>query len=317
MTNASDTISASDVEKYGYCPLSWWLSLKSDVKSQELKKGIEKHKAIAGDIHRIQMDERVSKETETIVMWFAISATVISLVGVSFLFPQGTESETYMSNILAFISLIWLLASTFFLYRAERVATPSARMVYERIILIFAIVAVLIAVNSITFLKLDRQLGGILQLLALLWLIAASFFLYISLKSLQRASRFRKKHGVRKGQISYADKLDGSGDPLVSKTHNISGAPDYILTTESSLVPVEIKTGRTPKGPLFSHILQIAVYCLLIEDKYKHAPTHGIIKYSEAEHEIEYNEDMRKLVLSKLEEMRSIIRTGDAHRNLL
>src|SRR2546428_11177016 len=80
-------------------------------------------------------------------------------------------------------------------------------------------------------------------------------------------------------------------------------------------IPVELKTGRVPRGPLFSHILQVAAYCFLLEEEYGKPPPYGIIRYGETSFEIEYNEDQKKLVLQKLAEMRTAITKGGAHRN--
>ena len=44
-------------------------------------------------------------------------------------------------------------------------------------------------------------------------------------------------------------------------------------------IPVEVKTGRKPKAPFFSHVLQIGAYCLLSEETFGTKPTHGLIRY--------------------------------------
>src|SRR2546428_13842056 len=80
-------------------------------------------------------------------------------------------------------------------------------------------------------------------------------------------------------------------------------------------IPVELKTGRVPRGPLFSHILQVAAYCVLLEEESGKAPPYGIIRYGETSFAIEYNDDQKKLVLQKPAEMRTAITTGEAHRN--
>jgi CRISPR-associated exonuclease Cas4 len=88
-----------------------------------------------------------------------------------------------------------------------------------------------------------------------------------------------------------------------------------VLLEGDQHIPVEVKTGRTPRGPLFSHILQIAAYCLLMEEEYGKPPPHGVIRYDDASHDIEYNEDLKRLVLGKLGEMRACLVKGEAHRN--
>jgi hypothetical protein len=53
-----EPISASDLERFGYCPLSWWLSLKGGVTSAELREGERNHSAMAEDVSRIMEGER-------------------------------------------------------------------------------------------------------------------------------------------------------------------------------------------------------------------------------------------------------------------
>ena len=62
---AGKTVSASDVENYGYCPLSWWLS-EQDAKEEitELKKGSEHHAKIGDDVVKIKKKEKFGQESE-------------------------------------------------------------------------------------------------------------------------------------------------------------------------------------------------------------------------------------------------------------
>jgi CRISPR-associated exonuclease Cas4 len=41
----------------------------------------------------------------------------------------------------------------------------------------------------------------------------------------------------------------------------------------------------------------------------------GILKYGDVEHEIEFDDELEKLLLGKLVEMRSLMKSGDVHRN--
>ena len=55
-------ISASALEKYGYCPLSWWLSLDmDDDSSPALERGKNAHEAVANDLGAIVQDESQAK----------------------------------------------------------------------------------------------------------------------------------------------------------------------------------------------------------------------------------------------------------------
>jgi CRISPR-associated exonuclease Cas4 len=95
----------------------------------------------------------------------------------------------------------------------------------------------------------------------------------------------------------------------------LSGRPDAVVMDGDHHIPVELKTGRVPRGPLFSHILQVMAYCVLLEEEDGRPPPYGIIRYGDTAFEIEYNEDQKKLLLQKLGEMRAAIVKGEAHRN--
>ncbi len=302
-------ISAGDLEKYSYCPLSWWLSSEFEGESEGLAQGIKGHDRLGRSLWKIDSGERTARESEKLVFWWAIVATVTAIIGLELL--PLKESVT-ISQILGVVALIWVLAALFFLYKSAKSTIQSSVVEYEKIILIFAIVAVIVAVSAVAFLIKDIRLAEALEAVAVAWLVGASFFLYRSLRSTDIVEGLRKEFRVD-GKIEYID-LDNSM-VFKSEKHGLTGRPDYVIKMNDNVIPVEEKTGRTPRGPLFSHILQIAAYCLLIEETKGRAPPYGLLKYPEHEHEIEYNEDLKKVLLEKLAEMREISKTGDVHRN--
>ncbi len=245
-------------------------------------------------------------------MYFAIAATIIATVGVTFV----VDLTITIARLLSAISLIWLLASLYFLYRAEHLSSAESRFFSERIILVFAMAAAVLAIAAVS---IPGFVSGLLaeafMALALAWLIGASVFLYRSLRSEEAARATRVKYEMTKGQLVYVDSEREKPKRFVAARYGLSGRPDAVLVEADAHIPVEVKTGRTPRGPLFSHILQIAAYCLLLEEEYGKAPPYGVIRYGDGSHDIEYNEDLRRLVLQKLGEMRACIVKGEAHRN--
>jgi len=302
-------ISAGDLEKYSYCPLSWWLSREHDPLNEPLAKGIDEHHKLGELLWKIDAREKVARESERLVFWYAVVATIMAVIGLEML---PFEDAVTVSEILGAVALIWVLAAAFFLYRASRSTLQSKTVDYERIILVFAIVAVVIALNAVAFLQTNEDMALVMESLAVLWLVGASFFLYRSLMSTNISNSLREEFRI-KGEIEYID-MDHA-EVFRSQKYGLSGRPDYIMKLGDSLVPVEEKKGRTPQGPLFSHILQVAAYCLLIEDTKGTTPPYGLLKYPGREDQIEYNEDLKNLLVDKLEEMRQIMKTGEVHRN--
>jgi len=308
----SELLSAADVEKFGYCPLSWWLSRGlAPEEGPELAEGERKHETVAEDLKGIETHEARAREAEVGVMDFAIAATIVATFALTFLYPPGIE----VARTLGAVALIWLLAAVYFLYRAETLSTVQERFLSERVLTVFAMAAVVIAIASVSFPGVQNSLlAQVFVALALVWLVGASSYLYRSMGSTAIARSTREKYQVA-GPLVYVDSEREKPKLFVSRRYGLSGRPDAVILEGDVHIPVEVKTGRTPRGPLFSHILQVAAYCLLLEDEYGKAPPYGIVRYGDVSHEIEYNEDLKKLVIGKLAEMRACVARGEAHRN--
>lgn len=267
---------------------------------------------IIGDLRGIESHEVKAREHETAVLYFAVAATIVAVMGTSFVHNLPIR----ISEIISVIALIWLLAACYFLYVADRLATEKERLVAERVILAFAMVATVFAIYgvSVSFIQ-DTLLSAVSEVVALMWLVGASFFLYRSTKASGIAMSLREKHELVGKEIEYVDDQKRNTRLFVSEMHGLRGRPDYVVSMGENRIPVEVKTGRTPRGPLFSHIVQLGAYCLLIEEETAKAPPYGILRYERMEHEIEYSHDLKQIVLTKLSEMRSTLATGEAHRN--
>jgi len=309
MARGGKYISAGDLEKYSYCPLSWWLSAEFEGDSEGLTQGIKEHEKFGKSLWKIEANEKTARESERLVFWWAIAATLFALVGLELL---PIKQSITVSQILGVVALIWILAASYFLFRSSKSTIDSSTVEYERIVLVFAIVAALIAVNAVAFLITNVKLAQALEAVAVVWLFGASYFLYRSMRSTSVIEALRKEYRVR-GEIEYIDM--GKSKVFKSDKYGLSGRPDYIIKLSAGLIPVEEKKGRTPRGPLFSHILQVAAYCMLIEEVTGKTPPYGLLQYPEHEHEIEYNESLKQVVLEKLGEMRKIMETEDCHRN--
>ncbi len=299
-------ISAGDIEKYSYCPLSWWLSRKERHKESA---GVKKHREISEKAKEYQKSASEKKKFENVVLYYSFAATVIALVGISFIY-----SSPVLSRVFIVISLLWLLVAIYILWRYEKYALIWNRKIMERMMVVFSLVATVFSIFSVTFfLPPAYMLGYALEIASLIWLIVATYFLNLTLKNELKYNEIKKELRLPDGEIVYVDDLEKS-PILKSEKYGIWGRPDLLIKTKSGYVPVEIKTGRIPKGPLFSHIMQLTAYMLLVEENYE-TPPYGILKYGPVIYKIDYDEDLKKILLSKIEEMRTAIMTGEVHRN--
>jgi CRISPR-associated exonuclease Cas4 len=103
--------------------------------------------------------------------------------------------------------------------------------------------------------------------------------------------------------------------PLFSREHRLTGRPDYLVTRREGVVPVEVKSGAAPGVPYAAHILQLAAYCLLVEEQEACRPPHGILKYDDRAFEIEYTEALRARLLATLDAIRADLSAGDVDRS--
>lgn len=249
-------ISASDVERYGYCPLSWWLSIRGvDAEGEEIEEGLKAHKDLGDSLKTLVHEERQSRQTSSTLLYIVagtVSLVLISLIIFAWIFPE------------------W---------------------------------------------------GELLLVVALGWLLVSAALLYKLLLMTENIEDLRDKYGVE-GVVESID--DNDNAPVLKSTkYNLCGRPDYVQNLESEHIPVEVKTGRKPKAPFFSHILQLGAYCLLVEEETGEAPPYGHIKYGfdSEPHEIDWGRSekgalLRATVMEKLDEMNTILDgKRDAHRN--
>jgi CRISPR-associated exonuclease Cas4 len=113
-----------------------------------------------------------------------------------------------------------------------------------------------------------------------------------------------KDLGLPVGELVYED-ADGLGEPLTSDQYPLVGKPDYIIKLDDGrMVPIELKLNvHHATAPYSNHIVQIAAYCLILEDYSEVQPTHGILRYADREFTVDYTPALRKKVIRLLNEM--------------
>ena len=157
-------------------------------------------------------------------------------------------------------------------------------------------------------------LAWLLLLFALLALLAGGLLLWWM-------RRAQVRTGLPAGQVVYSD----TGvertvpEPLVSHRLGLIGKPDYLVEVQGGgrryLAPVEVKSRRAPGQPPLGHVLQLAAYCLLVEETYRQRPPHGVLRYADASFTIPYTDDLRAQVLHALDAIRQGRRQPDMPRS--
>ncbi len=142
-----------------------------------------------------------------------------------------------------------------------------------------------------------------------LWLLA--------LLALWFAFRLRQRSGLPWARVVASD--TGAGrtllEPLYAERYGLTGKPDYLLERRGRYVPVEVKPGRHAPQPYDSDLMQLAAYCLLVEETTGRAPPYGLLRYANASFRLEYTPAVREQLLEILEEMRVALKSADWERS--
>ena len=127
----------------------------------------------------------------------------------------------------------------------------------------------------------------------------------------------RKHVGLPAGSILYTDMRawKKAEQPLYDPELALTGKPDYLVLQEGCIIPVEVKSGHTPRSPHDSHILQLAAYCLLTEKNYKKRPPFGIIHYPGQDFTVEFTPELEALLKRVMAELRLDDRKDEVHRS--
>lgn len=139
-----------------------------------------------------------------------------------------------------------------------------------------------------------------------LTIILALVLFVLALILLWGSARQRQRSGLPGGRVVYTDtgawkRLE---QPLFDPSIGLTGKPDYLVERDGRLIPVEVKTGRTPSAPYDSHIYQAAAYCLLVERALGKRPPYAIIHYPERDFAIDYTPELESALLDTLADLR-------------
>ncbi len=133
-----------------------------------------------------------------------------------------------------------------------------------------------------------------------------SLSLLIAIFLFWQSSRQRKRSGLPGGRVIYSDMNEWGRvqKPLYDASMRLTGKPDYLVERRGKIIPVEVKSGRTPEAPYDSHIYQLASYCYLVHKTMGKRPPYGIIHYSHRDFAVDYTPALESAFLDILAEMR-------------
>jgi CRISPR-associated exonuclease Cas4 len=145
---------------------------------------------------------------------------------------------------------------------------------------------------------------------ALVLLMLAALLFWLS-------SRQRKGAGLPGGRVIYTDTRAWGPleKPLFDADLGLTGKPDYLVEQDGRIIPVEVKSGRTPQAPYDAHIFQVAAYCLLVEKATGQRPPYGILHYPQRDFAVDYTPGLESALLDLLAQMRRDERRASVDRS--
>ena len=342
-------VSASDIERHAYCPLSWELAKKGNSGQGE---AVELGKSKHAEIHEI-VSEFKSKQSQfrrqmiiwtwwfTVIIAIVIDSVAIMMIDDVMLYPQD------MAKYLAMWSLSVLVAGITAIYipwrkwlgfsetiRAEKNKIIQETKILEpewedegfqggwfeagkvEISLLFS--AMLLGIHSIALSGAEnrQQAGFILIVLAMIWTLAASWQLQKALISENESELARKDVGLQPGsEVAYSDDEESAG-LLIDTQTGIRGRPDQIVVIDGEFIPIEQKTGRVPKRPHTSHRRQLLAYIHLVEINTNRNTPYGILRYGNDDiHQILWDDESKNELFDQVQEIQRLMVEGGAKRN--
>lgn len=342
-------VSASDIERHAYCPLSWELAKKGNSgQGDAVEMGRTKHAEIHNRVSEFKLKQNQFRRQMIIWTWWftviiaiVIDSVAIMMIDDVMLYPQD------MAKYLAMWGLTVLVLGIIAIYipwRAwlgfgETIRSEKNKIIQEtkilepewevegfqggwfeagklEISLLFA--AMLLGIHSIALSGAEnrQQAGFILIVLAMLWTLAASWQLQKALISENEKELARKDVGLKAGsEVAYSDDEESAG-LLIDKQTGIRGRPDQIVVIDGEFIPIEQKTGRIPKRPHVSHRRQLLAYIHLVEVNTNRDTPYGILRYGNDDiHQILWDEGAKSELFEQVQEIQRLMVGGGAKRN--
>jgi len=341
-------VSASDLERHAYCPMSWKLSRDGMGGQGE---AIETGKAEHARIHSEVMGfvEKRRKAQRELVIWswwytlilaFIIDAVAFTTIG------NDIELPLELAKYLALLSVVWLVLGMMAIWLPWRralgmeVEDPTLHLreidapLFDSIwqkegfkggwleggrteagLMMGAIVMGIHAIG-LTLADDRSQAGFILLIVAMIWTLLASWRLQKALMADSDLEMSQAELGFSADtEVAYSDDEESSG-LLIDENTGLRGRPDQIVIIDGEFIPVEQKTGKVPKKPHLSHKVQSLAYTHLVRCSSGRDTPYGVIRYGKEDiHQIEWDKEHEDLLMSQLKEVQRLMVEGGAKRN--
>jgi CRISPR-associated exonuclease Cas4 len=124
-----------------------------------------------------------------------------------------------------------------------------------------------------------------------------------------------RRFGVR-GRIVASDSVVSRPSRVLrSARHGIAGKPDYLIEERGHIAPVELKPSRESDSPWLRDVVQLAAYCLLLEETEPRFAGYGYLRYANRTFRIDFTDRVRGELLRTIADMRADLTADDVPPN--
>jgi CRISPR-associated exonuclease Cas4 len=124
-----------------------------------------------------------------------------------------------------------------------------------------------------------------------------------------------RRAGIRGRIVASDGPVSRPSRVLRSARHGISGKPDYLVVEGGRVAPVEVKPTRESDRPWLRDVVQLAAYCLLVQETHEDFAGYGYLRYANHTFRIDFTDSMRDEVLRTASEMRADLGATDVDPN--
>ena len=339
-------VSASDMERHAYCPLSWQLSRRGVAGvGHAVEEGVRKHNQINQLMKKYDKDLQVFRRELTVWSWWFGIIIAFVIDAIAFFAIDQVLTPQKFARYLVILGFVWLLLGIMLtvLPWREKIGLKNpatSRFDMEKmdlfeplfeseefkggwyeggkieVGLLFSSIITVVHGTAL-WRAVDReQAGYILLIVALLWTLFASWRLQRVLLAETEMEISRQDVGLDEdAKIAYSD--DSSATELLQDEETgLRGRPDQIVIIDGEFVPLEQKTGKIPREPHLSHSMQVLAYLHLVEKNTGRVPPYGVLRYGEdAIFQIDWDSVAKEKLHEHLVEIQRLMVEGGAKRN--
>jgi CRISPR-associated exonuclease Cas4 len=127
--------------------------------------------------------------------------------------------------------------------------------------------------------------------------------------------RLRHRSGLPGRVVASDSVVSRPSRALRSARHGLVGKPDYLVEERGRIAPVELKPSRESDAPWLRDVVQLAAYCLLLEETEPRFAGYGYLRYAHRTFRIDFTERVRGELMRTVAQMRADLTATDVAPN--